>query len=598
MREFALYALSRTSQEEVGKDRRRAWGIWFVVVLEVGSMLCFVQVSTLTHGVFLAIPAIILLVFAVARLEGNRELLVKEPLCLLWPHYHSRHGLSRRQAPATGCYMGTALLRVACSLVFWGNVDLDRAFQNFSPEVCPRVRGPELCSYYPAGGFQWASACVLRRFVLTSEDERVNRPKMTKMYQAEDGPCWQECKSCLPYAAWGRNRDWIAAPCHVGDTCQNICCRCLHCRLSPSLVGWLVEGCVKGAFYPGVPRDVYWSEDEMVYWRDGSGPVTASTVSAYYSNFTWLSDNALLAQLARCTLTHELHATSLATFSTAALFLQWLPVIMLGAWLGLTCCLPLLLGLQGLMAMLGSAPPDIDTQGAIASKAEHLRRQIAQGGHQAGLKEKVTIYMDLFFFLVDYASDWNCLLQFVLEQQFGLAGAQAAIIVAPTVLDFYRGRIQVVEVVGGFLRSRRKGFPTNSYIQSLRSEKGVEAPLSLFLQYYALPRATSLAGFWSVCLSMPLSMYSISKHVYTTFELSLIDSWTPAGEVQRQDAAPIGNASADTDISMPQRPPPDLMSVAPPAKAPLPGPAVLPSAFERQFLPPIAIDGQRVNEKE
>ncbi|CAE7733220.1 unnamed protein product [Symbiodinium sp. CCMP2456] len=462
MREFALYALSRASQEELGKDRRRAWGIWFLVVLEVGSMLCFVQVSTLTHGVFLAIPAIILLVFAVAR--GNRELLVKEPLCLLWPHYHSRHGLSRHQAPATGCYMGTALLRVACSLVFWGNVDLDRAFQNFSPVVCPRVRGPQPCDYYPAVENRKDPVCLWRKYALHERGDGTKTvTEMTKMYQTKNGGCWQECKSCLP-DVWGKQKDWIRAPCVADDTCQSVCCRCLHCQLSPSLVGWLVEGCVKGAFYPGVPRDVYWSPRGMVYWRDGPGlvtasTVTASTVSAYYSNFTWLSENALLAQLARCTLTHELHATSLARFSTAALFLQWLPVVMLGAWLGLTCCLPLLLGLQGLMAMLGSAPPDIDTQGAIASKAEHLRRQIAQGGHRAGLKEKVTIYMDLFFFLVDYASDWNCLLQFVLEQQFGLAGAQAVIIVAPTVLDCYRGRIQVVEVVGGFLRSRRKGFP-------------------------------------------------------------------------------------------------------------------------------------------
>ena len=163
-------------------------------------------------------------------------------------------------------------------------------------------------------------------------------------------------------------------------------------------------------------------------------------------------------------------------------------------------------------------------------------------------------------FLLDYCSDLNCLVWLVVEEKYFVAVAQAIIFVLPFALDCYRGKVQIVEVIGSFARARRKGFPTNAYIQALRSEKGVEAPLSFCLQFYSLLQATSFQSTWSLCLSLPLSVLSMSKHIYCSFELNMLDVVPDVAEDTAQT-----NSSAQTfegrSVSPPTRAPPDAFRI-------------------------------------
>ena len=100
-----------------------------------------------------------------------------------------------------------------------------------------------------------------------------------------------------------------------------------------------------------------------------------------------------------------------------------------------------------------------------------------------------------------------------------------------------------MEVFRGYSESCRKGFPTNRFIQALRSEKGAEAPLSLGLQYYTVLRPTTSLAFWSMVVSMPLSILSISKFVYQNLELGLLEELINA-------RAPAAQNTTETPISL------------------------------------------------
>ncbi|CAE7354491.1 unnamed protein product, partial [Symbiodinium sp. CCMP2456] len=121
MPKFSLYARLRAAGEEAGRDRLRARLVWLLVVAETISMLCFPQVATLTHGAFFLIPLGALLLAAAIRLCSRPRILLAEPLCVLWPDIHSRHGLAREQAPNL-CFGGFVwVLKLVCCLTFWAN---------------------------------------------------------------------------------------------------------------------------------------------------------------------------------------------------------------------------------------------------------------------------------------------------------------------------------------------------------------------------------------------------------------------------------------------------------------------------------------------
>ena len=193
------------------------------------------------------------------------------------------------------------------------------------------------------------------------------------------------------------------------------------------------------------------------------------------------------------------------------------------------------------------------------------------------------------------------------KSRYGLAAVQIAMIAGPMALDCYRGKIQMVEAYAGFAKSRKAGYPTNGFIQALRSEKSVEAPLSLCLQYSTLLHVTTLRAFVFRVLSIALSILNISKFVYATFELGVTDE--AAARIDAEDAEDAAPAP------VPPRPPvaPAVYPATPPGlPAPTawrPEPTDAPPGLPKQAipshvvaqdgsLPPIIVGHQKTAQKE
>ena len=492
-------------------------------------MLCYIQVATLTHGMFLLIPFVLLLVSSMFQQQGIREL-VNEPLHLLWPRSHSRFGLVREQRSATRFVAVTFVVKLACCVVFWNNLESSSVLR----EACAAMLKNVSCdSYAPAdlSGQHPHSVCSYVQFLGGSQDATLLLPKVMQLYESEDGACWHACSGdhsfCRPkvdqtiYSAY-----YMRMHCRPEHDCMLRCCQCLHCQRSPSTPGWLKPACTARAFVPDAPAEFFCDPD-----RSDCGYYEGYQYYKrlpYYKKQTWYSENKMLAELASCALTHAADPLELQAWWSVTLALQLLPSLALAAWLLLSLGLPMLLQEEAL-SMLGRAASDATVIQEVDDKARSLRKDISRKRLTATIKDKAMLYMEFGFFLLDYFSDYNCLVRMILEQQYGIAVAQAVMIVIPVALDCYRGKVQVVEVVGGFVKARKVGFPTNAYILALRSEKGVEAPLSFCLQYYMLLRATSFGTVWSLCLSLPLSVMSMSKHAYNSFELKMFDVVTDDG---------------------------------------------------------------------
>ena len=247
----------------------------------------------------------------------------------------------------------------------------------------------------------------------------------------------------------------------------------------------------------------------------------------------------------------------------AAQALMCLPSITLILWLTICLTLPWISG--DVLVSQWSVPPDMELQSAVRGRARQLCRQMRRGEMETKPADKVFFYMDFGLFLMDYVTDWVSMILNFVNLEFGPAIVQGVIILLPVALDCYKGKIQLVEAVGGFVRSRKKGYPTNAYIKALRSEKSVEAPLSLCLQYYSVLRLTSAFSFWVALVSMSLSIWSLAKFCFVTFELGVTDEAAEELTADAVEGMPEPHQPAPPmPMHMPQRPP----GIAPPNKGP------------------------------
>ena len=237
----------------------------------------------------------------------------------------------------------------------------------------------------------------------------------------------------------------------------------------------------------------------------------------------WTGENGHLAGYSMCALTHGMQSWERSLWTLAISSLMYLPTLALLARLAFGISLPSCFGLQCL-DLLGSQPSVPGRLPAIEARASILPQQMASGELKPKIKDRVLLHLSFVLFLLDYVSDWNCLIQFLRSSEYGLAVVQGVIIAVPFGIDCYRGKVQVVEVVASLSRSRKKGFPTNAFVKAMRSEQGAEAPLSMCLQYYMVLRTTNSVAFWSMAASLPLSLYSLSKFAYNNFELALVDA--------------------------------------------------------------------------
>ncbi|CAE7564351.1 HERC1 [Symbiodinium microadriaticum] len=338
----------------------------------------------------------------------------------------------------------------------------------------------------------------------------------------------------------------------------------------------------------------------------------------YYEAQTLSLENSMIAQLARCTLVHGDESTQAKVALAVVSALQCLPLASLVACALLGVWVHLLKG-GSASVKLGAVPVEFETIEAIDAKAAQLQEQIRHRRLESSPKVKFQLWMEFVVFLLDYLSDYNCLRTFIVEGAYGVAAVQGVIIAAPVVLDCYRGKIQLVEVFGAFIESRKRGFPTDDFILALRSEKSLEAPLSMFLQFYTLLRSTRSSSIWSLCISMPLSILGIAKHVHATFELQVLEVLARHPTQPRQpelQTTPLQSGQSNTPQHRPRHEPgdeslamqgppcpPDSMQVIPalpPGIAPRaePLPTLPPGIAPRGALLPITVGSSKAKDTE
>ena len=269
-----------------------------------------------------------------------------------------------------------------------------------------------------------------------------------------------------------------------------------------------------------------------------------------------------------CVIQQGMDDWQLPPWKLASQALMCMPSIVLFLWLIVS--IGLILHSGGDLFLLWSVPLGAELH-EVESRARDLAKRMRRGQVEPSAKDKLSLYMDFALFLLDYVTDWASMVLNFKNREFVTRVVQGVIIFIPVMLDCHRGKIQVVEAVGGFIRSHKKGYPTNAFMKALRSEKSVEAPLSLCLQYYSVLRLTTPFSFWIALLSMSLSICSLAKFSYQTFELGVTDeaaadpSIDAEAQVQPERAQ---NALEPRQRTFPDRPP----GVIPPSQGAMEAP--------------------------
>ncbi|CAE7897816.1 unnamed protein product [Symbiodinium microadriaticum] len=547
LREYALHAWLCAAREELRGERLRSWGVWLLVMLEVLAALCLVQPAVLTHGAVVALPLVALLALAAVRMCKEPKLLVDMPLHLIWPSHFSRFGLARPQQSAHGFFVGSTLLRASCValsfLALW-SWNIKAPFPEVTSKWCLADVEPRFCILC------WISW-------MRPGSRNVNSEEVTDLEEVSDGgviyrgqdwcqrarlkkqqysSAWWQVQDSHGFAKQKLTRFEACTTCFRRCACQSLL---IPQKLQPSCSadgmerinaenmsvweGW--DSSWDGWFYkPGFDQRV------MHYSGHGHAFSPMAFFDLQYFNVSWLETNIRLASFVQCVVMADIDETE---FWEAFVrrwgvhVLLYLPPVSLALWGLLALALPMALG-SSAWSMLGGAPADAQLVQAIEARADALRRQIVQKQTHPSRKDVAMLYMNFVLFCADLVSDWVVLVEFALAGEVGLAGAQTAIIVGPLLLDCYRGKIQVVEVLSGFNKARRKGFPGNAYMKALWSEKSVEAPLSMALQWYGFLRVTDARSRWSMLASMALSVYSMTSFCFQMFELGLYDMATGA----------------------------------------------------------------------
>mmetsp|Transcript_11403 Transcript_11403/g.27358 ORF Transcript_11403/g.27358 Transcript_11403/m.27358 type:complete len:618 (+) Transcript_11403:61-1914(+) len=525
---YAMHAWVCAAQAEISRDGLWAWSVWFLVVLETVSMLLYIQFATITHSVLVLIPVALLLCIAVYQLRGDVMALAKAPLYLVWPRHFSRLALVKPHTRMVAChfYAATIAIKFCCCAIFWyvlfGGFGLPQTMDEGGLRDIPMLKFDDDDCRSWAGRYEMhGQNCTQYRMVqLTGESIVVD---------LIHDPTYSSCSASTVFSTATRVR---------------ICRRCKYrtcsSRYSP-VPAWLVDGCDRAFF-----ANVYGHHLANVLGSAcalGEDLASCPTLALRY--------NTLPIRFAICQLVYDSPGWAVPLWRAACMIILYLPG--LSFLVSLTGSLTLLF-LQyrsvGSFGVLGSAPFDPDRVNRVMAEAQRHRKQMLRQGSQASQREKMMLHFNFSVYILDCATDINCFVQFLRSWQLGLALAQGIIIAVPLILDCYRGKIGPVEAYAGLIGSRKKGYPTNEYLQVLNMEKGAEAPLSLALQFFTLFRATSQLTFWSSVVSMLLSFHGISKFIYHQFELGLQDAMVDeAWQESQPEVAGSDHPSSDNSTS-------------------------------------------------
>ena len=143
-------------------------------------------------------------------------------------------------------------------------------------------------------------------------------------------------------------------------------------------------------------------------------------------------------------------------------------------------------------------------------------------------------------FYLDVILDMNGILQYLLTGNFMFSAGSAIIFFTSLHQQVSRGAFQ--KLWNATLESVKLGQSTDDLQKIMLSEKSVEAPLQLLLQFYAFPFVTSSrVAVYSFAFSLLLSLKSVAEATYWLAELKLHDAlvtqYDPLLWAQRDDFA-------------------------------------------------------------
>ena len=500
---------------------------------QVISLALYVQCAVFTHGAFLLLVLLLLVVgFYINSKEGDFKKMIATPMYMVFPMYFSKFGLSARQQNRVKFYASSVAVRVLCCVAFWA------VFWTQSGDVRQMV----------------ASGCPVLAAWLFDGVEPFEPVEYTVDRVRED------CSRTPPFLldACNRNQDIVE---HNGGYVgmyfsPQKYLSCLQHR-SPLLHNiCLTEACGCEVLF------------NMYAWLEVVHDQVQSTYNYEKRAETWV------------------HVAQGWEASLKALI--YIPSISLAVWLLCSFTLPFVLGLaqyfscyDGAFWMLGTAQQNPIMRDKIHHRSKQLAPQIARKKVKASCKQQLQLHLEFFLLLLDVVSDVNCLVQLLRSKQYEVALIQACAIVLPILVDCYRSRgrsFQMVEVVKGFMASRKVGFHTDDYMLALQAEKGLEAPLSFMIQYYTVFRLTNYLSFLSVLCSIPLSIYSMSKFVYVQFEFCIIEAIEKKTEELNEEVTSVGNGHA-SNTKMAAMGNPGLIQLDPPGQPTFQG--FLPQSFGR-----------------
>ena len=455
------------------------------------SLALYVQCAVFTRGAFLLLVLFLLVVgFCISSKEGDFKKMIATPMYMVFPMHFSKFGLSARQQNRVKFYASSVAVRLLCCAAFWA------VFWTQSGDVkqilasgCPRL-----------------AALLFFDGVFPESTEEVDwvRGDCSRMPAFLLDACNTNYERGDTDGYFFSPPRYVSCLEHRSPLLHNICVtEACSCQVFLDMNGWLHEQ---------VQSNYKRQEITQVWVHVAQG------------------------------------------WETSLMALLYLPSVSLVSWLFCSLTLPFVLGLaqyfscyDGAFWMLGTAQQNPIMRDKIHHRSKQLAPQIARKKVKASCKQRLQLHLEFFLLLLDVVSDVNCLVQLLRSKQFEVALIQACAIVLPILVDCYRSRgrsFQMVEVVKGFIASRKVGFHTDNYILALQAEKGLEAPLSFMIQYYTLFRLTNFLSFLSVLCSIPLSIYSMSKFVYVQFEFCLIEAIEKKNEELNEEVTSVGNCHA------------------------------------------------------
>lgn len=442
-------------------------------------MLATCSFAVFMNAFCLAVPGFLLFLGALVRNTDYRTgacnivELVSTPLYSVFPAQHSHFGLAKHQHKANHFFARTILLRLLCCSIFWVCfwTQLGGAVSTLANNTCPM-----LLSNFQETTTTTTQSTTFRWGGMSDSDEN--------------------------------HHVWTDADCSI-------------------MPGYLQEGCHAGAF------------------RAGNYDACIAQRTLFFSNLCSAEASVCVMLLHEALREHSINSGGfynvMMRFSrqTVALYDGWkvcihvllyFPTVFFMLWLVVSVAVPLRQGhLQSpgnALYMFGSAAKNRILQDVVQAKAKEIQHSIQQGTLEPSFKDKLQLFFDFALLVLDFVTDINCFIQALQSVQYEVAAIQAVAILLPILVDLYRSggqNFQLIEAACGFAESWQRGFATNRYIRAFQTEKGIEAPLSFMLQYYTVFRVTSFIGFFSIFFSMPLSIYGISKYVFTNFQLGIYD---------------------------------------------------------------------------